>query len=286
MSQDFIHSVSYIQVAFRDSNGYPIGQETSPDSVAQDTTTHAYLLKNVVEFTPPEPSFARATDRGGMKIRAQVDMGVTDFGEASFQLSEFDDVFHAYITGSTVDSTSVSGWRQVGSNINKVAPPAFFVIISTQAYDVTNDTSKWSHWIMPNAQIRPTIPSATQGDGENPNPVNYTVTPNTSSRALTGELFSGMSLTLEDDKDLIYRMQTSLPIGITTYVEAGTPDGQFVLGYRPASDESTTTDKYATDEGSSTTISSCNTTTGAVTVTTADAGDRIVMVYETNYTAI
>lgn len=286
MASDFLYGVYYAQIAFRSSAGYPIGSVIDPDNFAKAATTHSYLLTNPVSYTAPAPSFARAIDRGGQKIRAQRDMGVSDFGTGTIVLSEFDDIFHSYVTGGTVDSAAVSGWRQTGSNVNKVSKPEFFLIISTQADDVLNDVSKWSHWIFPNCQINPVLPGASQSDGENPNPLEYTIVPNTSLRSLTAQLFSGLGMTLEDDSDLLYRMQTGNPIGITTYREAATPANAFVLGYRPLTDETDDTDKDITVDGADDTYTTCNVTSGAVTTTSVLDGELVVAVYETIYTAI
>lgn len=286
MASDFIYGFYYAQIAFRSSAGYPIGDTIDPDNFAKAATTHSYLLDNPVSYTAPAPSFARAIDRGGQKIRAQRDMGVSDFGTGTIVLSEFDDIFHSYVTGGTVDSTAVTGWRQTGSNVNQVSKPEFFLIVSTQADDVLNSVSMWSHWIYPNCQILPVLPGASQSDGENPNPLEYTIVPNTSLRALTGQLFSGLGMGLTDDTDLLYRMQTSNPIGITTYREDATPANAFVLGYRPLTDETDVTDKDITTDGASETYTTCNVTTAAVTTTGVTDGQLVVSVYETIYTAI
>jgi hypothetical protein len=290
MALEFQYGMFYIQIMFRDSDGYPQGQDSTPDALTNDSTTHSYLIQSPVAFTHPSPTFELVTDRGGQKIRGQADLGASAFGEGSFELTEFDDTFHAFITGGAVDSTSVSGWRQSGFNINKVARPRFKLIASMKTLEVdesTNTTSdKWIHHIYNNVQIRPVLPSGSQNGGVNPNTLTYTFVPSQDTRHVTGELFTGMSMSLEEDKDINIVMVTSNPIAVTTFIEAGTPDGMFTTAYLPLTDENTTSDKFATDEGTSTTISSCNTTTGAVAVTAADAGDRVVFTYETAFVAV
>lgn len=286
MSQDFLYGFYYMQWAFRDSAGYPMGTQTDPDNVADGTTTHSYLLKNPIEYTPPEPSFARAIDRGGQKIRAQKDMGVTDFGEGSFSLSELDDTLWAYWTGASVDAATVTGWRMLGMNVNQVTVPAGFIIISSKAYDYANAADVWNHWVYPNAQVRITPPGASQSDGENPNAWNLKLIPNTSTRTLTGDLFSATAMSVTDNTDIGYRIQSGKPLGVTTYTEAGTPAGTFIAGYRPATSETDTTDKRLTKNGATASITTLSATTGVATFTAGSAGDKFVLVYETDYTAI
>jgi len=216
-------------------------------------------------------------------------MGVSAFGEGTIELSEFDDIFHSYITGGAVDSSTVSGWRAVGGNINKVTSPAGFLVVSAKA-QVVNDTTgavsdKWSHWIYPNVQVRPAYPNASQNAGVNPNSLSYTFVPSRATRGLDGLLFSATSLSMEEDSDLMYHLETDNPIAVTTYVEAATPDGSFTLAYKPLTTESDTTDKKITANGAAATITSINTTTGAVVCSTATAGQRFVAVYETAYIA-
>lgn len=286
MSKDFLYGMYYLQWCFRDSNGYPMGTVTDPDNVADGTTTHSYLLSNPVEYTAPSPSFGRAIDRGGQTVRAQVDMGVTDFGEGSFSLSELDDTIWAYWNGSSVDSATVSGWRQVAMNVNNITAPPGFIIISTKAYDYENSANVWSHWIYPNAQIRVTLPSASQSDGENPNPWELTLIPNTSNRTLTGHLFSATGMNVTQNTDIGYRVQTAKQIAITTYVVDAVPTQTFSLGYRPSSSLVDNSDKVITQNGVTDSVTSVNTTTGVVTGSGLLQSEKIVAVYETEYTAI
>lgn len=147
-------------------------------------------------------------------------------------------------------------------------------------------TDKWMHYVYNNVQIRPALANGSQNGGVNPNPLTYTFIPTNDTRHISGELLSGMGMSLEENTDIAIMMVTSNPITVTTFIEAGTPDGTFITGYRPLTTHATTSDKFATDEGVSTTISACSVTTGEVTVTAADAGDRVVFIYETNFVAI
>ena len=286
MSKDFLYGVYYVQYAFRDSSGYPMGNTTAPDSVADGTTTHAVLMTNPVSFTPPAPTFETVTDKGGMQVLAQKGLPASAFGEASLTLSELDDEFHAHITGTTIDTTTVSGWRQMGSGVNKTTSPSLIVIVSTKAYNRTTGADKWSHWIFPNCEIRPGFPQADQSSGDNPSPLDYTIIPNTSTRDVSGELFSGMGMALENDQDIYLRKQTANPVGLTTYVEAATPANTFIVGYRPVSALVDDSDKVFTADGLVITASSINATTGVVVTTGITQSQKVICIYETLYTPI
>jgi len=286
MSKDFLYGVFYVQYAFRDNSGYPMGSTIAPDAVADGTTTHAVLMTNPVAFTPPAPTFETAIDFGGQKILAQKDLGVSGFGTGTLTLSEFDDSFHTHVTGGTVDSAQVSGWRSVGLNVNQVTSPSFVLIVSTKAFDTVASADKWSHWIFPNCQIKVTPPGASQSGGVNPTPLEYTIVPNTSIRDASGELFSGMTMTLQDNADILIRKQTGNPLGLTTYVEAATPANTFITGYRPVTATVDDSDKIFTADGLVIAASSHNVTTGVVVTTSITQSQKVVSLYETVYTAI
>lgn len=288
MVTDFQYSAYYAQIAKRDNNGYPKGVVADPNSVANNTTMHAYLLRNIIDMTPPQPTYDTFVERGGQSIRNQVSAGVSDFGTATLTLSSFDDVFHAYITGGGVEATNPSGWRQVGVNVNNAEIPSWIVIITAkvQSLSGSSNSSKWRHWIFPNAQIRAGLPNVSQTTGENPNPLSYTIVPNVSTRTITGELFSATDMSVENDTDLMTTLLTNYPIGLTSYTANAANPESFILGYRPRTTQATTSDKLLTQNGVVDTISTLSVTTGVLETPTGTGGDIYVCVYETEYTAI
>ncbi len=296
MAKQFIYSPLYVQLAFRSSAGYPMGTLTTPDSPTPGVggVVYApYLMKNIVSFEGFSPTRAVAVDLGGSKIRAQADVGVESFGSGTLVLSERDDVFESYITGSSVDSTTVTGWRDSGSNVNNIIAPAFFLIVTTKA-DVIDEsttpptiTKQYTHFIFPNCQItKANSGSAAQGGGTNPNTFSYNIIPSIAYRALSGLPFSSTAMALADNSDVSYVSQTPNPIMIATYVEGSTPDGAFIMPYRPLTTESDTSDKKLTKNGAAVSYTTVNATTGAVTMTAGSANDIFVALMETAYTAI
>lgn len=276
----------YMQWCFRSSAGYPFGTNSDPDNASDGSTTHSYVSTNPIDYAAPQPSFARAIDRGGQKIRAQKDMGVTEFGEGTFSMSEMDAQLWAYWTGSTLDTTTVTGWEMLAMNVNQVTTPAGFVIFTSKAYDYESASDKWSHWVYPNAQVRITPPGSSQSDGENPNAWELTLIPNTSTRFLTGHLFSALNMTVVDNTDIGVHIRTAKPIAITTYVEAATPANAYTVGYRPSSASVDDSDKIFTKNGVTDTATSISATTGGVVTSGLVQSDISVVVYETAYTAI
>jgi hypothetical protein len=296
MAKQFVYSPIAVQICFRSSAGYPMGTLTTPDSPTPGVggvNYHSYVLKNIVSFEGTQPSRAIAVDLGGSKIRAQADVGVESFGTGTLVLSERDDIFESYITGSSVDSSTVSGWRDSGSNVNNIISPSFFLIVTTKA-DVIDDTvspptvtKRYLHYIFPNCQItKANTGSVATGGGTNTNAFSYTIIPSISYRALSGLPFSGTGMALSDNSDLCYVSQTANPIAVTTFVEGSTPDGAWVTGYRPLTTHATTSDKKFTTNGASDSLTGLSVTTGVAGATPTSANDIRVLLYETAFVAI
>lgn len=283
MANDFLFGAYYVQIARRDSDGYPMGVETDPDNPANGLNADAYLLRNVRSVTQPQPSVEYVIDRGGQKIRTKKYLGITDFGEATLELSERDDLFHSYVTGTTIKTNYPSGWRQTVRNVNIETPPSWFAIVSVQAErvdDVNNTiTPKWFHHIFENVQFIPQEAGATQNGGDTPNPLVYNMVVNRSYRHITGELLENAGFNVTANADIYATIESDNPIALTTYVEKSSPDGTFNAGYMPLT-TTTTGDKCLTKEGTQVAITSASITTGEVVAAAGTAGQRFVFLYE------
>jgi hypothetical protein len=288
MSSDAQFGLYYVHIAVRDSNGYAKGVQTSPDSVANDTKMQPLVLLTPVSFTPPTPTYSTITERGGQKILSQASMGVSELGTATLEVSAFDDTVHALISGTIVDTGTPTGFRQSAFNANQVTPLSFVVMLSSRANSRSGSTitSKWNHWIMPNCQIRPAIPNASQNDGVNPNTVTYSIVPNVSTRAaVTGELFSATAMAVTDNSDSFYRIQTANPLTFMSYTGTGSANPEtWTPTYLPLTSHATTSDKILTENGVSDAITAFSITTGVLTTATAGAAGNIyTLAYETNF---
>jgi hypothetical protein len=276
----------YAQVAFRDSAGYPMGADSSPNTVAAGETKHAYKLTGMVEVTAPQVTREIATFRGGQVILGQRAMGVSDFGTFDLTLSAYDETFNAYISGSTVDVTTLTDVAMGAPNSLNPALPQFILML-TMGFQNLAGANDYVTYVYPNVQISPAIPGVTQDGGENPGAVTYTVIPSASTRGVTGHLFSAMGMNVTDNREICHWARTSYPLALTTYIQE-TAATTFTLGYRPASTEHAGAFNSFTTNGvtSHSNVSGVDGTTGAVTITAATALDKWVVLYPTNFTAI
>ena len=277
----------HAQLAFRNSNGYPMGNLRTPNAPTNGSEYHAYKLTGPVSVTAPSPTREIATFRGGMNILGQRGLGTSDFGTFDMTLSAFDEVLESYISGAVYDTSNYGTANVAGApNTLNANLPQFFLIL-TAGYQTSEGTNRFMHWIYNNVQIYPALASVTQDGGVNPNALTYTVVPSTSTRTISGMLYSASSMAVQDNKDLVMRLRTDNPIGVTTYIDDAS-ETTFLLGYRPTNSENAGAVNIITTNGATThaNVSGIDTTTGVVTKTAATAADVWVVVYETAFVAI
>lgn len=275
----------HAQIAFRNASGYPMGSDSTPDDVTNGETKHAYKLTGPVSVTAPQVTRELATFRGGQVILGQRAMGVSDFGSFELTLSAYDEQFNAYVSGSTVDTTTITEWAQSAPNSMNAALPQLILLL-TAGFQDKDGANKYITYVYPNVQIAPVVPGASQDGGENPGALTYTVTPSASTRAVDGRLFSALNLNAAEKKEIVYAIRSDRPLSVTTHIQAAATS--FVLGYRPTSSSTSGDRNSVTRNGANalSSVTSINTTTGAVVFTGGSAGDIWVALYETDFVAI
>lgn len=277
----------YAQVMFRNSSGYPMGGDSTPNSVSNGDVKHAYKLTGPVTADIPTPTRNIATFYGGQGILGQLDLGVSDFGTFNLQLSAYDETFTGYITGTTPDVTNVGTSNVLTApNSTKTNAPQFILALTTY-FQTTDGTNRYATLLFPSVTIAPAFPSLTQDAGTNPQALTYVVTPTTSTRSPFGYLNSALSLGLQDNKDIMYVWRTDNPVTFTTYIDDGSSTS-FVLGYRPTNSEHAGAVNVITKQGlvNHTNVSAINTSTGVVSNTAGSASDVWVIAYETSFVSI
>lgn len=277
----------HAQFALRNSSGYACGTVADPETIANDTTMHAYKLTGPVEATALTFPRDAATFRGGQQILGRMQLGVTDVSSFDITLSAHDDTFNALISGSAVDSTIASANTVTTPNINKADPPQGILLL-TLGYQLTTGANKFITYAYHNVQIAESAAGAgSQAGGENPNPARYTVTVSASTRTFFGLPYSATTLGAENDSDFYVKYVTAKPVALTSF-KADTSDTSFILGYRPFISEHAGARNVFTLNGAQNHagVSGVDTTTGAVTISSATAADWHQCVYETEFVAI
>lgn len=280
----FIAGFFHAQVAMRNSSGYPMGSDTTPNTVANLEVKHAYKLTGPVETAVPAPTRDIATFRGGLGILGQRAMGVSDLGSFDLTLSAYDETFHAMVSGSTVDVATHTELAMTAPNMARADLPQLILLLTI---GIQNDsgTNEFLNIIYNNVQIGPAIPAAGQDSGVNPRPQVYTVTPSLSDRMGHGMLYSASALAVQDNRDVGVMIRYLYPLALTSYIDDGIAT-TFVVGYRPVSTNATNTINVVLKNGVKTNPTSIVTTTGVVTITAGTAADVWSVLYPTEFVSI
>ena len=289
-SRGMVYGAFHLQAAFRNASGYPLGTDTTPDTVTAPQTTHSYLIGGLVSFTAPTPTRDIATNIGGQKLIGSAVLGVTDFGTPAFTLSEYNEVLNAFIKATTADTTTNTEWTMSAANSSQTEFDRFVILVTGKFLDSVSLSEYHLTWVFHNAQVvEATPPGTSQSGGVNPNPVGYTMNLTGSTRnGLTGRAFSASSgMSVVDGTDTWTLVRSRWPIAITTFTADGVEVG-YTLGYRPVYDDATgAATNSLTLNGVTDAVTSVSTTTGAVVYTPAGTtADIYVAAYQTRFVAI
>lgn len=284
-AKGMVSGLFWMWIAFRDSAGYPMGQLITPNSPVNGTTYPAYLLNHQVSFTPATPTRELATQQGGQKIIAQRDLGISALGNGSITLSAYDEAFHAFVSGSAFDGTTVSGIAATSANDgNGDLPP--FIIGFVRAFSNANGAQEYITGIFHNAQIRPAKVGGSQSGGTNPNPLQYDIVPSFSARTVMGRLFSATALDVVDDTDTYTEYRYTDPLFVTTFIGDAAED-EITLPYLPTTSDATgAATNSITNAGATLAVTSVSTSTGVVVCTAPPAAAaKIVLFTPTRFRA-
>lgn len=217
-----------LQVAVVDSNDYPMGQLTSPNSPAHGTVYSPYVVKSVVTYTAAADTADFAESYGAMKLRGRREMGLSQLGDGTLELSEFDDEFDALVQGYTLDTSTGTGLRIAGHNVNRTQPLKFMLAF-TSAATPSNGTPNFDTTFTWGTLRRGALGVST-ATGRNPNNRTYTLTKILSNRTPWGQLFSSATLAPNGDQDDEVTIYADAPISFSTRVADGTASA-WVLPY-------------------------------------------------------
>lgn len=272
---------------YRDANGYPAGTEADLAAASNGTTTHARKLPGPVEATAMQVTREQATFRGGQRVLGRRQLGVNDISPFDLTLAAYDPVWNAMIAANAVDTAIASQNVVSAPNLGNGDPPQGMLLL-TVGFTTEDAVNKFLTYAYHNVQIsQANMGAANQQGGENPNPLQYTVTPLPAERTFFGLPFVGTDLAVVEDNDYYVVYETAKPISVTTY-KAANAATSFTLGYRPVSSDHAGARNVFTKNGAQghTDVTGVNTTTGAVTINAATAGDIWVAVFETLFQAI
>lgn len=283
MSNGMVAGFYHMWLSTRDSNGYPKGQNSTPDSVTNKTLYTPLKVRHPVSYTPATPTREVAQRRGGQAMRGQRSMGVSSYGAGTIVLDAYDEVLHALVSRSAVDTTTVTGWSMTSQNAGEPDPPSLIIGMSIGFSNISG-AKEFLTGIFHSAQLPPAMPGASQDGGVNPNPLTYEIVVDSAARTGMGLLFSATALNVEENTDTFTLIRYSDPIFVTTWIADGT-ETTFTLPYLPLTSDATGgATNLISKDGVKTAVTSVNTTSGVVTLTApGTAGDIWIVAYPTRY---
>lgn len=283
MANGMIAGIYEAWCAVRDSNGYGVGSNATPDTKTPNSVYSAYRLKYPVRYEGPQPTREQAIRRGGMANRNRRDLGVSDFGNFNFVMDAFDETFHALISASLLDTTTMTGWTTTSFNANVATLPRMILGLVLGFTD-ENGVDKYMTTIYNNVQIRPKTPGSSQDGGVNPNPLEYEVLPDVSTRHASGRPYSAMALGVRDNSDIASQHIYNYPLYLVDWVANGAAT-TFTLPFKPVtSDATAVATNSITKNGATQTVTSVNTSSGLVTISAAgSSGDIFQVLYPTAF---
>jgi hypothetical protein len=279
-----------LQIAYRDSDGYPIGVQSDDEIVAADDaalgeTYHAVTVNGFVSYTAPTKEIEYATDVSDGTNKGKTAMAITDYGTGEIVLSEEDELALNMVKDARSDVTINTSWTVTSDNGTSITSPSMIIMVSTRVRNQKNGNYRWKNQIFHNATITVTTPAgSSQSGGVNPNTMtwNYEVAPSDRGSVL-GYLFSGTTLEVEEDNDTSSIVWSDNPLSFTTYIGDGTT-GTWSTLYKPKfSNVTGDVHNTITKEGVKYPVTSFSTTTALITPTgSVTSGHRVVVLYETD----
>lgn len=226
-------------IAFRSSAGYPVGTCITPDSPTVNTVYSAYRLKYPVQFNPLNTQIAMATRKGGQRVRGHRYLPPDDIGSFTIVLDGKDEQFDAYVRGYTLDLAYNTSMAIGTDNSYLTAPPRFVLGMSLGFTDTDNATDYFMTYIWNNVVFTKAFgEGATQSSGTNPNPLEWTVTPDPSTRTGFGALYTATSLGVVEGTSLMVAIRDQYELTLSSYIANGSAT-TFATGFRGMSTDNT-----------------------------------------------
>lgn len=266
----------YMWLAFMDTNGYPVGQNSTPDTKSNGTVYAPYVVEGFVRIGAPTPTYTTLKRRAGQRTTGTAVIGVEDYGNIPLTLSDHDETFSNMIRKVAPDASLATNTTITAPNLGQKRFPRFVAGFIGGGLDDDGNTVRLTH-IYNNVQIRGGWPGVeeVQGEQTNPFPLEFTIDLSMSSRTGLGYLYSATALAVEDNEDGgILLRNASYGYLINTYIDDGSAT-TFTLSHKPASSDNAGATNYFTKNGvtNHANVSGLSTSTGATTHTAGSATD-------------
>lgn len=272
------------QYAHLNSNGYPMGTDTSPDSVSNGADTGSYIYNKNISLAGFNKSYETVEFKGGGKVWAKHTIGTGSIGNMALSLSGEDDTLQSYWNNSPVDTTTKTNNRGFSPNHGQSEYPNFMSGHHSRYHDENGDTQWRNHFVLNHTVQQPTGAQQSDSGGTNPNPLGFEFVPTRHNRLPWGQLFSAnANISVADDRAYEYIIKSNYLYLVHTYIDDGSSTSDaFQLTYKPAS--TTIGDFYVYNNGVDDSSNVAVAADGQVSLTSANtAGNIMVILYPAQF---
>lgn len=233
-----VFSALAVQVWTQNSLGVALGQLDPDSTPTPDTTSHAYKIPGLITADLPQPTYDTAVFRGDQTIQGQADLGASDYGQFTLEITSWNATLAGLLTGSLVDTTSLTNVTIASPDTGKIAPRQMGVMLTAQIQDTDPDSAtfgenKYISYLFPKVQIRINAPNVSQGGGDNPNPASLICTPTRAGKFPGGNAM-GANQGWTNNKEIYYTMVSENPFALTAFVQNAVAT-TYTVKYVPAS---------------------------------------------------
>lgn len=218
-----------LQVEAISDADYGMGTLITPNAPTNNTVYNPLVVPSVVSYAAANDTVQTAYSYAGQKTRGKRDMGVSQLGDGTLTLSEFDDAFDALVMGYLIDTATATSERIAGHNVNRGKALRLLLAFSPAATPVNGLTNFDTIYTW--GTLRRGALGTNQGTGSNPNNRAYTLTKFTVTRNPWGQLFSAdpTAVGTLDDEKIVY---SDAPQMSSTFIADGTAT-TWLLPYAP-----------------------------------------------------
>lgn len=289
------HGLYKVLVQLTGASGMSYGQAGS--GISNGATSQSYVAHYPKSATLPTPDRTTLDFTGGDVWIGSYQYGITSMGSFEVTMAELDADLIALVTGSNVDATSNTEWREFSRNELRGALPQVSLILIYRLQSTDPNTFGQTYYVntvIPRCQMAPKGINggpAFQAAGE---PV-YQITPTSAGRKVHGVAF-GSNLNVANNQLMAYHIITEYPLYMVSHRANGT-SASIVGTYKPVTSSVGTASatKNPVTKFVESTLTATPGVADTVTVATATfeigtaltpaSGDMLNVFYETDYEA-
>lgn len=285
MAIGHVAGATYAQFWRVDQYGRMCGTQSSPDSIANNTTTSARRLRGMTGFDMADAERSRVDFRDADGVVGSLYFASDSAPTGNMTVETVDSILRNMAEGGNTDTTTISGWTIWGSNNMKPNANNLGCCITRRYQSRDSGTDGDALWLneIYLLQLSMKDPQAAYQDKST---AQIGVTAIAQGRFPNGVAF-GANQGFYDNKTYAIKLLTDNPISFTTYIANGTAT-EFTLPYLPSSSVVTAATKpnYMAINNTEVAPSAVSTSTGVVTLAAAgSAADFVSIIYETEFTA-